>query len=149
MLMKNELKNNPLILTSPEWKKIMAFAFVKAETEKGNMLSILGKDYHSWDYDVYIYDAIDLAGKWLPHQITFDRIIHLRNWLRENIQHGHDRCFRHLSSMRSVKLWLAKLIQAEYGYDEYWNEQKKIVLKESSELFKKSNDVLAIAQDYC
>ena len=146
--MKNELKNNSLFVTSLEWKRITAFAFVKAETEKGNMLSILGKDYHAWGYDVYIYDAIDLAEKWLPHQITFDRIIHLRNWLRENVQHGHDRCFKHLSSMHSVKLWLVELLEAEYGQDEYWAEQKQFALKENWKLFKKVNDdrnMLAIA----
>jgi hypothetical protein len=104
------------------------------------MLSISGMEYHAWDYDVYIYDAIRLAQKWLPNQITFDRIIHLRNWLRENLQHGHNKCFEHLSSMRSVKNWIDELIGVEYGYDEYWSEQKQFSLKGNSALFKKSKD---------
>lgn len=122
---------------SSERERISDFAFIKEKTEQGNMLSISGMEYHAWDYDVYIYDAIHLAEKWLPHQITFDRIIYLRNWLRENIQHGHDRCFEHLSSLQSVKGWIDELIEAEYGYDEYWSEQKEFALKGNAALFKK------------
>jgi hypothetical protein len=97
-------------------------------------------EYHAWGYDIYIYDAIRLAKKWLPTQITFDRIIYLRNWLRENLQHSHNRCFEHLSSMLSVKGWIDELIEAEYGYDEYWSEQKEFALKGNAALFKKTND---------
>lgn len=137
-------KNKFVTPISSEWKRITDFAFIKEKTEQGNMLSISGMDYHAWDYDVYIYDAIHLAEKWLPIQITFDRIIHLRNWLRENLQHGHNRCFEHLSSTRSVKNWIDELIEAEYGYDGYWREQKGFALKGNSALFKKSNDALEV-----
>lgn len=133
-------KNKFAIPISSEWEKISDFAFIREKTEQGNMLSISGMEYHAWDYDVYIYDAIQLAEKWQPHQITFDRIIHLRNWFRENVQHGHDRCIEHLSSMQSVKSWIDELIKAEYGDDDYWNKQKQFSLQANAAVFKKSND---------
>lgn len=122
-------------------ERITHFAFVIERTKEGNNISICGKEYAAWDYDVYIYDAIQLGAKWLPHQITYERIVYLRYWLRENVQHGHDRCFDHLKSMHSVKQWLAGLIAAEYRDEEYWKEQKEYALKQNEEIFIKSNDV--------
>ncbi len=118
-------------------ERLTDFAFVKEYTDKGRMLVILGKEYHAWYYDIYIFEAIDLVKKWRPQQITHERIIHLRNWLRENSQHGHNICFKHLRSMRSVKLWLDGLIEREYGTDEYWAQQKEFELKNNEEIFSK------------
>ncbi|WP_462254691.1 hypothetical protein [Ferruginibacter sp.] len=133
-------KKKSIAHTFSDWKRPVDFAFIKEKTEQGNILSISGMEYHAWDYDVYIYDAIHLAEKWQPTEITFARIIHLRNWLRENVQHGHDKCFEHLASMRSVKNWIDELIEVEYGHDEYWTEQKGFFLKGNAALFKKSKN---------
>lgn len=139
------MKNGILLPVVVE--RLTDFAFVKEYTDKGRMLVILGKEYHAWYYDTYIFEAIDLVKKWRPQQITYERIIHLRTWLRENSQHGHDIYFKHLRSMRAVKLWLDELIEREYGTDEYWAEQKEFELKNNEEIFSKqrsanSNNVI-------
>lgn len=119
-------------------ERLTDFAFVQRYTDKGRMLVIIGKEYHAWHYDTYIFEAIDLVKNWRPKQITYDRIIHLRTWIRENSQHSHNLYFRHLRSMRSVKLWLDELIEREFGSDEYWVEQKKFELEKNKEIFSKS-----------
>lgn len=111
------------------------FAYVKEYIDKGRLLIICDKEYEAWYYDTYIFDAITLAKRWKPEQITYDRITWLRYWIRENIQHGHDRETRYLRSMQSVKKWINQLIDDEYGHDEYWQEQKEDSLKKNAALY--------------
>ncbi len=122
---------------------LTSFAYVKNYTDKGRMLMIFDKQYHAWYYDTYIFDAIDLIKKWKPHQITYDRIIHLREWIRENAAHGHEMYFKHLKSMRAVKLWIDELIKKEYQ-DEYWKEQKELSLINNANLLSISENLKAV-----
>lgn len=67
-----------------------SFAYELETTPIGVTLMICGVSYKAMRYDTYIYDALNIAGYWNPDERTYKRILHLRNWLRENIQHGHD-----------------------------------------------------------
>ena len=140
------LAANPMLAAALSSKKcveiLTPFAYVKNYTDKGRMLIIFGKEYHAWYYDTYILDAIHLVNKWQTNQITYDRIIHLRHWIRENSQHGHEMCFKHFRSMKSVKLWLDELINREYQ-DEYWKEKKEFSLKNNAQIFSISENFKA------
>lgn len=73
-------------------------------------LVICGEEYEWWDYDEYIWDAIHLAEKWQENEITYKRIVWLRSWLRENIQHNHNIPFSNIRSMKGCKAWIDKVI---------------------------------------
>ncbi|WP_266206268.1 hypothetical protein [Pontibacter kalidii] len=121
-------------------EKLTDFAQVITKTDEGHQLLICGEVYQAWNYDSYIYDAVSLAKRWYPHQITFERIVHLRHWIRENIQHGHNSPTAMLFSMRSVKYWIDELIEMEYGHDSYWDEQKQLAWDENEKIFSRSNN---------
>lgn len=120
-------------------EKLSDFAYVKDYIDEGRLLVICGQEYKAWYYDTYIFDAIDLASKWKPHQVTYRRISYLRDWIRENIQHAHNFPTDNLKSMRSVKLWIDDLIRREYGWDDCWKEEEKYALKVNAEVFKSNN----------
>ncbi|WP_343693999.1 hypothetical protein [Chitinophaga sp.] len=48
------------------------------------ILDICGQLYTANGYDHFIDTAIELARQWQRHQVTYERVVHLRNWLREN-----------------------------------------------------------------
>ena len=110
------------------------FAFEVGQTQNGRKLLICGQEYEAWNYDTYIYDAISIARKWEPEQITYDRIVHLRYWLRENIQHGHDLNYHGLRSMAGAKSFVDKVIALEYRGSE-WDDQRRVALKNNQEIF--------------
>jgi hypothetical protein len=110
-----------------------SFAFEKGQTVNGRMLVICGKEYEAWNYDTYIYDALEIAGYWDEKDRTYERITHLRYWLRENIQHGHD-IPGMPRSLKGAKLLIDKLIRAEYPDDEYWKEERKFQLEQNAKL---------------
>lgn len=104
----------------------------------GSVLNILGKEFKALSYDWYIYDAIALVEKWDPEQITYDRIMHLRTWIRENYQHGHNFNYSHVRSMGGAKKFIDEVIRSEYrAYDEedMWKEQREFSLKHNKEIF--------------
>jgi len=72
--------------------------------------------YKRWDYDQYIDDAIDLASKWHPSEITYERILHLRSWLRENEQHNHQIHFNNVRTLEGCRKLIYRIIDAEYRY---------------------------------
>jgi hypothetical protein len=99
-------------------KKLAPFAFeiepIESGHLKGKKLLICDQEYAAWDYDTYIYDAIELVERWKADQVTFERIVHVRYWLRENIQHGHNLEYGHLQTLASVKTFIDQLIHQEY-----------------------------------
>ncbi len=120
--------------------KLSSFA---VETEKiledgkvtGARLLICGEEYKAWLYDTYIFDAIEIAKNWRPNQRTYDRIVHLRYWLRENIQHGHGLEIEDLRSMRDVKNFIDRLIDREYEHAEDCDEIKEHDIKTNAAMF--------------
>jgi len=104
---------------------------------------ILGEEYTQWWYDWYIMDAIKLASFWKSHQITSKRIFHLREWIRENYQHGHNYSYLHCKSVKSCKEWLAKVINSEYKFcdDDEYRKMEKEALKDNIETFSRQNDI--------
>ena len=106
-------------------------------------IMILGEEYSQCYYDWYIMDAIKLASFWKQKQITLKRIFHLREWIRENYQHGHNYSYSHCRSMKSCKEWLAKVINSEYKFcdDEEYRKMEKENLKDNIEIFSQKNDI--------
>lgn len=106
---------------------------IQSDHLKGDLLMICGHEYQAWDYDTYIYDAIELASRWHKEEVTYDRIIHLRYWLRENIQHGHDLDITELTARSEVKEFIDQLIAEEYPGDEF-KEDREFALKNNQEV---------------
>lgn len=126
-------------LESEFYEKLSDFAHVKGFTKNGRLLEICGNLYEAWNYDTYIYYAIIIASRWKKHQVTYDRILHMRCWLRENIQHGHGLDFSKIRSVTGLKNRLDELMRREY-LDEYWKEQLEFSLKNNEEIFSPQND---------
>ncbi|PSL42228.1 hypothetical protein CLV51_1174 [Chitinophaga niastensis] len=104
------------------------------------LLTVCGQEYKAHDYDWYIEDAINLAKHWKPHQVTYLRIVHLRNWIRENYQHGHEIPFKHLRSLLGCKHWIESVIHAEYKYAAIeFKDSYNSALKSNEEIFQKYN----------
>lgn len=103
-------------------KKLAEFAWeiepitsdVSGHTMTGTKLKICDHEYNAWGYDTYIYDAIELVSRWKQDQVTYERVIHVRYWLRENIQHGHNIEFSHLKTLNAVKQFIDQVIREEY-----------------------------------
>lgn len=111
---------------------------VSTEVAGTKHMKICGQDYTEYSYDWYIDDAISLAARWKPKQITYSRILHLRNWIRENYQHGHDIPYKHLRSLQSCRHWVESVIHAEYnGVDEMFKDCYKQKLAENKTVFLK------------
>lgn len=99
-------------------------------------MKICDQDFVAHSYDWYIDDAITLAGRWKLEQITYSRILHLRNWIRENYQHDHNIPYQHLRSMQGCKHWVESLIHAEYWHvDEEFKADYHLRLSENKEIF--------------
>ena len=110
-----------------------SFAYRKELTKNGVMLVILGKEYEAWSYDTYIFDALHIAGYWPIEDITYDRIVWLRTWLRENEQHGHDIPVN-VRSISGAKKLIDDLINREYR-DPMWEAEKKSQLERNAKIF--------------
>lgn len=79
-------------------------------------MKICGQDYTAYSYDWYIDDAIELAARWKPNQITYQRILHMRNWIRENYQHDHNISYQRIRTLAGCQKWVEVVIHAEYRY---------------------------------
>lgn len=110
-----------------------SFAYDLEATPNGRMLMICGQKYEAWSYDTYIYDALNISGYWNPEERTYKRIMHLRNWLRENVQHGHDLPIN-VRSLHGAKKLIDKIIGWEYPDDDYWQEQRKFQLEQNAKI---------------
>lgn len=120
-----------------------SFVIETAKNQQGTRtLIICGKEYSAHDYDWYIDDAVDLAKHWKPHQITFTRIVHLRHWIRENFQHGHNIPYKHITNMRDCRCLLSCIIHAEYdNAGEDFSEDLISWIKENQRVFSKREGV--------
>lgn len=103
-----------LNMQDPESFAFVKDRFIKEQHLSGMLLVICGTEYKAWAYDSYILDAIEIAAYWNDNDRTYDRIVHLRYWLRENIQHGHDLPINVRSLSGAHKL-VDQIIQAEFA----------------------------------
>ncbi len=79
------------------------------------ILEICGKQFSAYSYDWYIDDAIDLAAKWKLGEVSYDRIVHLRYWVREIYQHGNDIAYRRLRSVFGCFRFVERVMYAEFS----------------------------------
>lgn len=99
-------------------------------------MKICDQEFAVYSYDWYIDDAITLAGRWKPDQITYSRILHLRNWIRENYQHDHNIPYKQLRSLQGCLHWVESVIHAEYRYaDEAFKADYQQRLSENRQIF--------------
>ncbi|SKD09417.1 hypothetical protein SAMN05660461_5305 [Chitinophaga ginsengisegetis] len=113
---------------------------VNSDTSGTRLLKICGHEFKAFDYDWYIEDAIMLAKCWKPHQITYRRILHLRTWIRENYQHGHEIPYKHLRSLHGCKHWVESVIHKEYKYaDETFKSNYEEMLTNNTLIFLRGN----------
>lgn len=76
------------------------------------LLEICGQLYTTNGNDHFIETAIELACQWQVHQVTYERVVHLSDWLREN-----ERCQVPLVGVKSVlgcKEFVDRVIAADY-----------------------------------
>jgi hypothetical protein len=86
--------------------------------------------------DIYIHEAISLTTSWYTHQVTQTRIMHLRNWLRENDKHDHNIPFLHLRNMQDCKDLIDNIILAEYSRLGFQNKETlHAYLRENERIF--------------
>ena len=90
------------------------------------VLFFCGKEYKAHHTDWYIDDALELASHWKEEQRTFERIQHLRDWIRENFQHGHNIPYEHLRTLDQCAAFIDTVIHAEYEHaDMSWEGMKE------------------------
>ena len=97
------------------------------------ILEIAGKEYRKHHTDSYIDDAIDLAKFWKSEERTHERIVHLREWLRENEQHGHHIPIAGLKSKTACKKFVDQVINADLEYAPEGDKEE--ALKRNKQIF--------------
>ncbi|WP_188316128.1 hypothetical protein [Chitinophaga agrisoli] len=114
-----------------------SFVKEKGFDERGNLILIIcGKKYVVYPFDTHIDEAINLASRWRPHQVTYDRIVHLRSWIRENHQHGHNLPYKDLESMKSCRHFVERVIHREFAPAKHlFVEGYRYCLKENTRIF--------------
>lgn len=100
---------------------------------EGKLLHIYGTEYVAWNYDTYIFDACDIAEGWPADEVTYDRIIHLRFWLRENTGHGHDLKIDGLTTAKKAQDFIHSLIDLEYAFS--FNDPELQLMKDVSHCY--------------
>jgi len=101
------------------------------------ILLICGQEYRQHPTDVYMDDALRLVQQWDDAQVTFGRVVHLRNYLRENYGHGHQINFQNLLSLADCKSWIDEVIQAEYRlvlHEEWAKDQHRADLEANARI---------------
>jgi hypothetical protein len=99
-------------------------------------LYICDRLYLAHPTDTQIDNAIQLAASWLPTQITYERIIHLRNWLQENVQRKHNIPFKQLRCMASCQYFIDCIIHLNYATSKAPHEQGFFdLLRENKKIF--------------
>lgn len=102
------------------------------------MLIICGKEYKAYPYDSYVDEAIELASYWRDHQVTYERIVHLRTWIRENQQHGYDIPYMHPRNMRVCRYFVEMVIHSEFlSLGDTFKEAYESCLQENLQIFSK------------
>ena len=101
------------------------------------ILLICGQEYRQHPTDGYMDDALRLVQQWDDDQVTFERVVHLRNYLRENYGHGHEINFQNLLSLADCKSWIDEVIKAEYRlvlHEEWAKDQQKADLETNARI---------------
>ena len=101
------------------------------------ILLICGQEYRQHPTDVYMDDALRLVQQWDDAQVTFGRVVHLRNYLRENYGHGHEINFQNLLSLADCKSWIDEVIKAEYRlvlHEDWAKDQQKADLEANARI---------------
>ena len=101
------------------------------------ILLICGQEYRQHPTDVYMDDALRLVQQWDDAQVTFGRVVHLRNYLRENYGHGHQLNFQNLLSLADCKSWIDEVIKAEYRlvlHEEWAKDQQRADLEANARI---------------
>jgi hypothetical protein len=114
------------------------FVIIKATNELSGIrtLEICGEPYIEHPSDSFIDDAITLAARWHQHQITHDRIVHLRNWLRENDHHRHKIPYKHIKDLMGCKYFIDSVIEAEFSkIGPHYQENLYASLRENERIF--------------
>jgi hypothetical protein len=131
-----EIANTPTIQAV-----VMYPSFVEEivrDNNGGRALIICGREYMAHALDTHIDDAIELASRWQQHQVTYERIVHLRTWIRENHQPGHDLPYKHLRNMKSCKHFVEMVIHSEFTLSgSLFTQGYKSCLKENNRIFSK------------
>lgn len=110
--------------------------FVRSEPDGTKVLRICDQEFKVFTYDWYIEDAINLVKHWKPHQIIYRRIIHLRTWIRENYQHGHEIPYKHIRSLQGCRHWVECIIYAEYAnMGEEYTQRRDSALEVNRNIF--------------
>lgn len=102
------------------------------------MLLILGKEYKAHNTDWYIFDALEMMNRCKKerHLVTYEMIMWLRTWIRENYQHGHNIDYSRIRTLSGAAKWLQKVIRAEYlNAPGDFKEDEKLHLERTRELF--------------
>jgi hypothetical protein len=76
------------------------------------LLEICGQVYTAHRYDHFIDTAIELAAQWQRQQVTYERVMHLRNWIRENEEYQVP--VIGVKSMLGCKEFVDRVIAADY-----------------------------------
>lgn len=101
------------------------------------ILEICGQLYTAHGYDHFIDTAIKLAAQWQRQQVTYERVAHLKNWIRENEEYQVPMCG--VSSVKGCKDFVDRVIAADYvGSDgrnrEFcmagWRENERVFFEE-------------------
>ncbi|MBS0027672.1 hypothetical protein ACTJJ0_03320 [Chitinophaga sp. 22321] len=109
---------------------------VSTNAAGSRLLKICDHEFKAFDYDWYIDDAIMLAKRRMPHQISHQHILHLRTWIRENYQHGHEIPYKHIRSMQGCRRLVESIIHAEYANTgEEYIQSRDSALKTNSHIF--------------
>jgi hypothetical protein len=93
-----------------------SFVILNGQGRSGTrILDICGTEYIAAPGNTYIDDAINLAARWSPDQITYKRIIHLYVWIKDNDECGYKIPFRHIQDIQGCKEFVESCIRAEFG----------------------------------
>lgn len=125
------------------------FVKVAGTNRRGTrILTICDQDYTAHHYDLYIDHAIELAAYWKPHQISYSRITHLRNWIRENCLQGHNIPYKHIRSMHACKYFVESVIHAEHSRaGKSMGEAYKFFLQDNIRIFSKRKNGKSLTFD--
>lgn len=135
--------SRPRLIVDMSWTPSRLFpSFVKylRSESKENLtigyLEICGKEYQYHPADLWIDPAIFLAARWKAGEQSYDRIRTLRDWLRENSEHGHDLDYEHLRSMQECLEFMLSLAALEFPPAEVFGEERyKSEAKDLTDLF--------------
>lgn len=90
------------------------YVLIKEEilTDGSRVLNICGQEYVARADDHFIDKAIELAGYWEPYQVSYERVVHLADWIRRN--EAHHVPMVDMQDMLACKEFVDHVISAEF-----------------------------------